>query len=56
VEILRISHCLDNRLTDGGEFVILSSQQLFTLQEDSWYSFLFMPEKTSGPSAVGRIR
>jgi hypothetical protein len=40
---------LDNRLTDGGEFVSLTPRPPFTLQEYSWYSFLLEAESTPGP-------
>jgi hypothetical protein len=40
----RISHFLDNRLTDGGEAVSLTRRQRFNPQEDYWYSFLFEAE------------
>jgi hypothetical protein len=41
-EMIRISHCLNNRLTDGGEVVILTRQPRSTLQEHLcfWYSFV----------------
>jgi hypothetical protein len=32
-EISRLSHFLDNRLTDGGEFVSLTRQMTFTLRK-----------------------
>jgi hypothetical protein len=38
----RLSHYLDNRLTDGGEVVSLYPQ------EDSWYSFSLEAESTPG--------
>jgi hypothetical protein len=39
-ETSRLPHCLDKRLTDGGEDVSLTRRSPFTPQEDSWYSFL----------------
>jgi hypothetical protein len=53
----RILHFPDNRLTDGGEVVSLTSQPaaLYT-QENSWYSFLLEVESTPGHIAAGRIR
>jgi hypothetical protein len=39
-ETPRLSHYLDNRLTDGGKVVSLTRPLPFTSQEDSWYSFL----------------
>jgi hypothetical protein len=48
-ETSRLTHLLDNRLTDGGEIVSLMLRPLFTPQEDSWYSFLLVAESTLGP-------
>jgi hypothetical protein len=48
-ETLMLLHFLDNRLTDGGEVVGLRHRPPFTLQEDSWYSFLLKAELTPGP-------
>jgi hypothetical protein len=48
-ESLRLPHLLDNRLTDGGKIASLTRRPPFTLQEDSWYSFLFEAESTPGP-------
>jgi hypothetical protein len=48
-ETSRFPHLLDNRLTDGGEFVGLTRRPPFTPQEDSWYSFLLEAESTPGP-------
>jgi hypothetical protein len=48
-ETSRLPHFLDNRLTDGGEVVSLTSRKPFTPQEDSWYSFLLEAESTPGP-------
>jgi hypothetical protein len=45
----RLSHFLDNRLTDGGEVVSLTRLPPFTPQEDSWYSFVLEAESTLGP-------
>jgi hypothetical protein len=46
---LRGAHILDNRLTDGGEFVSLAHQPAtFNPQEGSWYSFLLEAEPTLG--------
>jgi hypothetical protein len=36
----RLSHFLDNRLTDGGEDSSLTRRPPFTPQEDSWYSLV----------------
>jgi hypothetical protein len=38
--MLRIPHCLDNRITDDGEIVSLTRQPPFSPQEDSRYSFV----------------
>jgi hypothetical protein len=40
---------LENRLTDGGKVVSLMHRPPFTLQEDSWYSFLLEAESTTEP-------
>jgi hypothetical protein len=48
-ETSRLSHLLDNRLTDGGKVVSLTRRPPFTPQEDSWYSFLLEAESTPGP-------
>jgi hypothetical protein len=48
-ETSRLPHFLYNRLTDGGEVVILTPRPLFTPQEDSWYSFLLEAESMPGP-------
>jgi hypothetical protein len=51
-ETTRLSHFLENRLTDGGdgsEVISLTPRPLFTPQEDSWYSFLLEAESTPGP-------
>jgi hypothetical protein len=39
-ETSRPPHFLDNPLTDGGKVVSLTRRPHFTIQEDSWYSFL----------------
>jgi hypothetical protein len=49
-ETSRFSHFVENRLADGGEVVSLTRRPLYTLQEDSWYSFLLEAESTPGPS------
>jgi hypothetical protein len=41
-------HFLDNRHTDGGKVVSFTHRPPFTLQEDSWYSFLLEAESTPG--------
>jgi hypothetical protein len=40
---------LDSQLTDGGEVVSITCRPPFSLQEDSWYSFLLEAELTPGP-------
>jgi hypothetical protein len=45
----RLPCFLDNRLTDGGEVVSLTCRPPFTLQEDSWYSFLLEAVSITGP-------
>jgi hypothetical protein len=47
-EASRLPYFLDNRLTDGGEVVSITPRPSFTLQEDSWYSFLLGTESTPG--------
>jgi hypothetical protein len=42
-------HFLHSRLTDGGEVVSLKRRPPFTIQEDSWYSFLLEAESTLRP-------
>jgi hypothetical protein len=48
-ETSRLSHFIDSRLTDGGEVLSNMRRPPFTLQEDSWYSFLLEVEATPGP-------
>jgi hypothetical protein len=55
-EMPRLPHFLDNQPTDGGQVVSLTRRPPFTLQEDSWYSFLLEAEYTQGHSATGKIR
>jgi hypothetical protein len=45
----RLPYFLDNRLTDGGEFVSLTRRPPFTPQEDSWFSFLLEAESPREP-------
>jgi hypothetical protein len=54
--MLRISYCVENLLTDGGECVSLTRRQRFTPINIFWYSFLLEAEQTPGPSAAGKIR
>jgi hypothetical protein len=49
--MLRIPHCLDNRLTGSAEFVSLTRRPRFTTQEDSWYSILSEAESTPRPQS-----
>jgi hypothetical protein len=57
--MLRIPHCLDNRLTDGGNVVSPTIRPHFTLQKHLffcfWNSFLLEVGQTPGPSEAGRI-
>jgi hypothetical protein len=39
-EMSRLTHYLDNRLTDSGKVVSLTRRLPFAPQEDSWYSIL----------------
>jgi hypothetical protein len=48
-ETKRLPHFLTNRITHGGEVVSLTRRPPFTLQEDSWYSFLLEALSTPGP-------
>jgi hypothetical protein len=48
--MLRIPHCLGNRLIDGDEVVILTHRPRFTIEEHSWCSFLLKAEYTPGPT------
>jgi hypothetical protein len=58
--MLRIAHCLDSLLTDGGEVVSLNAQVALTPQKHFivcfWYSFLLEAESNSGPSAAVGIK
>jgi hypothetical protein len=53
-EMLRIPHCLENRLTDGGEFVRPKCRWCLTPQNRFffclWCSFLLEAEQTPGSS------
>jgi hypothetical protein len=49
---LRLSHSLDNRLTDVSEVVSLMRRPFFIPQEDSWYSFLLEAGSTPGPPSI----
>jgi hypothetical protein len=57
--MLRIPHCLDNRLTDGGKVVSPTHRPHFTHKKHYfvcvWYSFLLETESIIGPSAAGMI-
>jgi hypothetical protein len=52
--MLRIPHCLYNRLTDGGKIVGPTHPE--TLFPFLWYPFLLEAECTPRPSAAGTIR
>jgi hypothetical protein len=54
-EMSRISHCLDNRLSDGGEAVSLTRRPRFTPQEYFWYSFLLEAESTLGENTITNL-
>jgi hypothetical protein len=45
----RLTHFLDNRLTDGGEVVSPTCRPPFTPQVDSWYSFLLEAQSAPRP-------
>jgi hypothetical protein len=54
--MFRISHCLDNRLTDGGKFVCLTRRPLLTPSKTiSGTHFCYMSQ-LQGHNAAGRIR
>jgi hypothetical protein len=55
-EILRIPHCLDNRIIDGGAAPAALYPPETLLFLCFWYSFLLEDEETAGPSAARRIR
>jgi hypothetical protein len=48
-ETSRLPHCLDNRLTDGGEVSLTRQPASLYPQEDSWYSFVLEAESTPRP-------
>jgi hypothetical protein len=50
-ELSRISHFVDNRLTDGGEVVSFMRRPASPPQDESWYSFLLEIASTP-PGAV----
>jgi hypothetical protein len=52
-EMLRFPHFLNNRLTDGGKVLSLTSRPPFTPQEDSWY--LFLLRSLVDPRAIVRL-
>jgi hypothetical protein len=57
-EMLGIPHCLDNRVTVGGQVVSLKRWSLSTLKKQFfcfWYSFPLEAEQTPEHSAAGRI-
>jgi hypothetical protein len=45
--MLRIPHCLQKRLTDGGEVISLMRQPRFTIRKISWYSLKWKHSMTS---------
>jgi hypothetical protein len=62
-KMLRIPHCLDNRLTDGGKVVSSTHQPLLyspeTLFLCFWYSFLLEADKPQGlvwPERLGKLK
>jgi hypothetical protein len=57
--MLKIPHCLDSGLIDGGEFVSLTHRPSSTPRNIIFlflYSFLLEAEYTPEPSAARRIR
>jgi hypothetical protein len=55
-ETSKLIYFLDNRLTDGGEVVILTRRPPLTTQEDSWYSLLLEDGRPQGHILGERIR
>jgi hypothetical protein len=51
-ETSRLTHFLENQLTDDGEVSVTRRQ---APQEDSWYSYLLDADSTLGSSATGWI-
>jgi hypothetical protein len=58
--MLKVSHCVDIRLTDGAEVVSLTHGSSSTCQKHFdiylWYSFLLEAEQTPGANAAGMTR
>jgi hypothetical protein len=56
--MLRISHCLDNRLTDGGKVVSLTQRSRSAPKKHSFSvsDNLLEAEQTPEPSVAGQIR
>jgi hypothetical protein len=52
----KLPHFLENWFTDGGKVVSPTRRPPFTLQEDSWYSFLLEAESTPGPKCGWKIK
>jgi hypothetical protein len=52
----RIPHCLDSRLTDGGEVSLTRRPAVLYAQEDSRYSFVYWVSRPQGHCAAGRIK
>jgi hypothetical protein len=52
----RLSHFLENRLTDGGEVVSLTRRQPFTPRKIPGTYFCYRLSPLQGHSAAGRIR
>jgi hypothetical protein len=55
-ETSRLSHFLDNRLTDGGEVVSLTRVPPFTPRKIPGTHFCYRLRRPQGHSAAGRIR
>jgi hypothetical protein len=54
-EILRIAHCLDSRLTDGGEVLRLAVRFLLTILGTHFSYRLIQPKSNSKAGTVRRI-
>jgi hypothetical protein len=58
-QMLKIPHCLDSRLTDGGKVVSPTHRLRSTTQKHYffcfWYSFLLEADWTPGPSSAEKV-
>jgi hypothetical protein len=54
--MLKILHCLDNRLTDGGKVVNVASRPPFTPRKINATHFCYRLSRLQGHIAAGRIK